>query len=90
MKSLVKKTIVALAACAALAGPAAAGMLDDIIERGKVRIGVSLGGEPIGFRDDKIEQLRDEAASTSYDASVDLPARDEGDAEDPHGKRRGK
>ncbi|MHA7882871.1 transporter substrate-binding domain-containing protein [Nitratireductor rhodophyticola] len=53
MKSLVKKTIVALAACAALAGPAAAGMLDDIIERGKVRIGVSLGGEPIGFRDDK-------------------------------------
>lgn len=40
---------VAFAACAAL--PALAGMLDDIRSRGSVRIGVSLGGEPIGFRD---------------------------------------
>ncbi|WP_448954133.1 transporter substrate-binding domain-containing protein [Labrys neptuniae] len=38
-----------IAACAAL--PAAAGKLDDIRARGSVRIGVSLGGEPIGFRD---------------------------------------
>jgi polar amino acid transport system substrate-binding protein len=35
----------------ALAVPAFAGMLDDIRSRGTVRIGVSLGGEPIGFRD---------------------------------------
>ncbi|MDZ5453960.1 transporter substrate-binding domain-containing protein [Labrys sedimenti] len=39
----------AIAACAAL--PAFAGKLDDIRSRGSVRIGVSLGGEPIGFRD---------------------------------------
>ncbi|MBP0582708.1 transporter substrate-binding domain-containing protein [Labrys sp. LIt4] len=39
----------AIAACAAL--PVLAGKLDDIRSRGSVRIGVSLGGEPIGFRD---------------------------------------
>ncbi|PZO78177.1 MAG: amino acid ABC transporter substrate-binding protein [Mesorhizobium amorphae] len=44
-------TLGALALVAATALPAAAGMLDDIRSRGTVRIGVSLGGEPIGFRD---------------------------------------
>ena len=43
--------IAALALVAGLAVPALAGALDDIRSRGTVRIGVSLGGEPIGFRD---------------------------------------
>ncbi|HTN60636.1 MAG TPA: transporter substrate-binding domain-containing protein [Devosia sp.] len=49
-----KRILTALAALALVAGtvaPATAGMLDDIRSRGSVRIGVSLGGEPIGFRD---------------------------------------
>src|SRR6478609_4472895 len=49
-----KRILTALAALALVAGtavPAMAGMLDDIRSRGVVRIGVSLGGEPIGFRD---------------------------------------
>ena len=44
-------TFAALALVAATALPATAGMIDDIRSRGTVRIGVSLGGEPIGFRD---------------------------------------
>jgi len=44
-------TFAALALVAAMALPATAGMIDDIRSRGTVRIGVSLGGEPIGFRD---------------------------------------
>jgi polar amino acid transport system substrate-binding protein len=49
-----KRILTALAALAVVAGsalPSVAGMLDDIRSRGTVRIGVSLGGEPIGFRD---------------------------------------
>ena len=42
-----------LALVAGAAAPATAGMLDNIHNAGKVRIGVSLGGEPIGFRDDQ-------------------------------------
>ena len=42
-----------LALLAAAPLPAMAGMLDDIRSRGEVRLGVSLGGEPIGFRDDQ-------------------------------------
>src|SRR5262245_41486534 len=51
-----KRILTALAALAMVAGsavPSLAGMLDDIRSRGTVRIGVSLGGEPIGFRDDQ-------------------------------------
>ena len=44
-------TLAALAIAAASAFPSFAGMIDDIRSRGTVRIGVSLGGEPIGFRD---------------------------------------
>ena len=44
-------TLALLAYVAGSAIPAMAGMLDDIASRGVVRIGVSLGGEPIGFRD---------------------------------------
>lgn len=49
-----KRIITAIAALALVAGtavPAFAGMIDDIRSRGVVRIGVSLGGEPVGFRD---------------------------------------
>ncbi len=49
-----KRILTAIAALALVAGtavPAMAGMLDDIRGRNVVRIGVSLGGEPIGFRD---------------------------------------
>ncbi|MCS0458741.1 transporter substrate-binding domain-containing protein [Rhizobium favelukesii] len=40
-----------MAITAGSALPSFAGMIDDIRLRGTVRIGVSLGGEPIGFRD---------------------------------------
>jgi polar amino acid transport system substrate-binding protein len=49
-----KPILTALAALAIVAGsalPSLAGMIDDIRSRGTIRIGVSLGGEPIGFRD---------------------------------------
>lgn len=49
-----KKILTALATLAVVAGtalPSFAGMIDDIRSRGTIRIGVSLGGEPIGFRD---------------------------------------
>ena len=49
-----KRILTAFAALALVAGmavPVLAGALDDIRSRGTVRIGVSLGGEPIGFRD---------------------------------------
>lgn len=51
-----KKILAALGALAIIAAtsiPATAGMLDKIRQRGEIRIGVSLGGEPIGFRDDQ-------------------------------------
>jgi polar amino acid transport system substrate-binding protein len=49
-----KRILTAIATLALVAGtavPAMAGMIDDIRSRGTVRIGVSLGGEPVGFRD---------------------------------------
>jgi len=49
-----KRVLTVLAALALTVGAAvqaSAGVLDDIRSRGTVRIGVSLGGEPIGFRD---------------------------------------
>jgi polar amino acid transport system substrate-binding protein len=53
---MMKRILTAVAAVALIATtavPSMAGMLDDIRSRGTVRIGVSLGGEPIGFRDDQ-------------------------------------
>ncbi|MEK1888357.1 MAG: transporter substrate-binding domain-containing protein [Phyllobacterium sp.] len=54
MKIMIAR-IAALALTVAMAftGAAHAGKIEEIRERGAVRIGVSLGGEPIGFRDDK-------------------------------------
>ncbi|CAI2931491.1 protein of unknown function [Aminobacter niigataensis] len=54
MKNLMTKLAgMALAVGLAATGAAQAGKIDEIRERGTVRIGVSLGGEPIGFRDDQ-------------------------------------
>ncbi|UGA56985.1 transporter substrate-binding domain-containing protein [Vibrio sp. VB16] len=44
--------VIALSSSAAIAGK-----LDDIREQGYIRIGVSLGGEPIGFRNQKNEPV---------------------------------
>src|ERR1043165_4558265 len=48
-----KRLLTALAALMLVAGiaPASADKMDDIRKAGVVRIGVSLGGEPVGFRD---------------------------------------
>jgi ABC-type amino acid transport substrate-binding protein len=49
-----KRILTALAAMLLVAGsalPASAGKMEDIRKAGVVRIGVSLGGEPVGFRD---------------------------------------
>ena len=54
MKTMIARiAAVALTAAVAFTGAAQAGKLEEIRDRGTVRIGVSLGGEPIGFRDDK-------------------------------------
>lgn len=57
MRRLITSSAFAVALVAALAvgglsAAAHAGKLDDIRQRGVVRIGVSLGGEPVGFHDD--------------------------------------
>ncbi|WP_044559764.1 transporter substrate-binding domain-containing protein [Azospirillum sp. B4] len=49
---MVRKLLLALALILT-AVPAWAGKLEDIRQRGVLRVGVSLGGEPIGFRDDR-------------------------------------
>ncbi|NVD39982.1 transporter substrate-binding domain-containing protein [Ensifer sp. HO-A22] len=52
MKRFIAKLAgVAVAIGLTAAGEAQAGKIDEIRDRGTVRIGVSLGGEPIGFRD---------------------------------------
>jgi ABC-type amino acid transport substrate-binding protein len=40
-------------ALATTATAARAGQLQDILDRGKIVVGIALGGEPIGFRDDR-------------------------------------
>lgn len=51
MKNLIAKFAGLALAVSLATGAAQAGKIDEIRERGTVRIGVSLGGEPIGFRD---------------------------------------
>lgn len=54
MHRLLKTTLAAAAVCLTLVSAASAGSkLQEILDAGTIRIGVSLGGEPIGFRDDK-------------------------------------
>lgn len=64
MKSLrVAVASAALALLALLPRGAAAGVLQEIIDRGEIRAGIALGGEPIGFRDARNEP-------TGYDVDV--------------------
>ncbi|MDZ5647300.1 transporter substrate-binding domain-containing protein [Nitrospirillum sp. BR 11828] len=61
---MLRKFLPALAALLlALPLPAWAGKLEDIRQRGVLRVGVSLGGEPVGFRDDR-------NAPAGYDVDV--------------------
>jgi len=60
MRQRLQCRLASLAAVTALlltAMPAQAGRIEDIKQRGYVRIGVSLGGEPIGFRDERSEPV---------------------------------
>lgn len=51
LKGLMLAGLLALGAIGGTVSHAYAGKLEDIKDRGVIRIGVSLGGEPIGFRD---------------------------------------
>ena len=51
LKGFVLAGVMALTAMAGSMSNAMAGKLEDIKDRGVIRVGVSLGGEPIGFRD---------------------------------------
>lgn len=61
---------------AMIAGSAAAGRIEEIKARGYVRIGVSLGGEPVGFRNGKNEPVGyDVDVATQLAAKLGVPAR---------------
>jgi polar amino acid transport system substrate-binding protein len=61
---------------AVLAGSASAGRIEEIKARGYVRIGVSLGGEPVGFRNDRNEPVGyDVDVATQLAARLGVPAR---------------
>ena len=70
------KRIAAIAALTLIAGSAAAGRIEEIKARGYVRIGVSLGGEPVGFRNGKNEPVGyDVDVATQLAAKLGVPAR---------------
>lgn len=59
-----------------IAGSASAGRIEEIKARGYVRIGVSLGGEPVGFRNGKNEPVGyDVDVATQLAAKLGVPAR---------------
>lgn len=63
-------------ALSTLAGHAAAGRIDEIKARGYIRIGVSLGGEPVGFRNGKNEPVGyDVDVATQLAARLGVPVR---------------
>lgn len=72
-----KRIAASLAVCLAMvAGSAAAGRIEEIKARGYVRIGVSLGGEPVGFRNGKNEPVGyDVDVATQLAAKLGAPAR---------------
>lgn len=47
----IRRFLAAVAILAASTGMAAADQLQDILDAGKIRVGIALAGEPIGFRD---------------------------------------
>jgi polar amino acid transport system substrate-binding protein len=66
----------ALAAMMLVATSAFAGRLEEIKARGYVRIGVSLGGEPVGFRNGKNEPVGyDVDVATQLAAKIGVPVR---------------
>jgi polar amino acid transport system substrate-binding protein len=69
-------TAAALALCCVFASSAQAGRLEDIRARGVVRIGVSLGGEPIGFRDARNEPVGyDVDVARKFAAKIGVPVK---------------
>ena len=63
-------------AAAAAAAPAWAGRLEEIKARGYVRIGVSLGGEPVGFRNAQNQPVGyDVDVATQLAAKLGVPVR---------------
>ncbi len=70
------KRVAAAAALLLAAGSAAAGRIEEIKARGYVRIGVSLGGEPVGFRNASNEPVGyDVDVATQLAAKLGVPAR---------------
>jgi polar amino acid transport system substrate-binding protein len=70
------KRIAAIAVLTLIAGSAVAGRIEEIKARGYVRIGVSLGGEPVGFRNGKNEPVGyDVDVATQLAAKLGVPAR---------------
>ena len=68
--------IAAIAVFTLTAGSAVAGRIEEIKARGYVRIGVSLGGEPVGFRDGKNEPVGyDVDVATRLAARLGVPVR---------------
>lgn len=66
----------AIAALMLVATSALAGRLEEIKARGYVRIGVSLGGEPVGFRNAKNEPVGyDVDVATQLAAKIGVPVR---------------
>jgi len=70
------KRIAAIAILTMIAGSAVAGRIEEIKARGYVRIGVSLGGEPVGFRNAKNEPVGyDVDVATRLAARLGVPVR---------------
>nr|WP_315216477.1 transporter substrate-binding domain-containing protein [uncultured Duganella sp.] len=70
------KSIAAIAVLTMIAGSAVAGRIEEIKARGYVRIGVSLGGEPVGFRNGKNEPVGyDVDVATQLAAKLGVPVR---------------
>nr|WP_315393060.1 transporter substrate-binding domain-containing protein [uncultured Duganella sp.] len=75
MQNLKRMAAVAVA-LSVIAGSAVAGRIEEIKARGYVRIGVSLGGEPVGFRNGKNEPVGyDVDVATLLAAKLGVPAR---------------
>jgi len=76
LKRHVVTAVVTLAAVVAAQGSAVAGRIEEIKARGYVRIGVSLGGEPVGFRNAKNEPVGyDVDVATRLAARLGVPVR---------------
>lgn len=76
LKRYAATAAVALATVIAAQGSAVAGRIEEIKARGYIRIGVSLGGEPVGFRNAKNEPVGyDVDVATQLAARLGVPVR---------------